>query len=102
MTKEQDRTLEELATEAMRSGMSRLTFMRRALALGISVPAIASALEAIEGPASARAASSSPVQINFSSWGSLDEQITVNQLLKVFQTRYPNIQVQPRYTDFTD
>jgi len=102
MGKQQDQLLETLAHEAAQSGMSRLAFMKRALALGISVPAIASALEAIEGPASAHAATSSPVSIDFSSWGSLDEQVTVNQLLKVFQTRFPNVQVQPRYTSWTD
>src|ERR1051326_336557 len=102
MTTREDRALEQLALDAVASGISRLSFIRRALALGISVPAIASALEAIEGPASAHAASSSPAQITFSSWGSIDEQITINQVLKVFLTRYPNIQVQPRYTDFGD
>lgn len=102
MTRKEDRKLEELALEATRTGMSRLTFMTRALALGASVSAIASALDAIEGPTGAHAASTPQVSITFSSWGSLDEQITVNQLLEIFQKRYPNITVQPRYTDFGD
>lgn len=102
MTRQQDRMLEQLAQEATRAGMSRLSFIRRALALGLTVPAVAGALEALEGPASAHAASSSPAQITFSSWGSLDEQVAADQVLKVFQTRYPTIQVQPRYTDFGD
>lgn len=97
-----DRKLEELAIEATRTGMSRLTFMKRALALGISATAIASALEAIEGPTGANAAGAPQVSLTFSSWGSLDEQITVNKLLEIFQKRYPNITVQPRYTDFGD
>jgi len=102
MSSAQDRDLETLVVQATASGLGRGDFMRRALALGIGIPAIAAALEAIEGPASAHAATSSPVSIAFSSWGSLDEQVTVNQLLKVFQTRYPNIQVQPQYTSFGD
>lgn len=102
MADQKERALETLALEATSAGMSRLAFMKRALALGISVPAIAAALETLEGPASAHAAESSPVTVTFSSWGSLDEQVTVNQLLGIFQTRFPNIQVQPRYTDFTD
>jgi ABC-type glycerol-3-phosphate transport system substrate-binding protein len=97
-----DRDLETLANEAASSGMKRVTFIKRALALGASIPAIAYALDALEGPASAHAASSSQVTINFGSWGSIDEQITANAILKTFQTRYPNIQVQPQYTDFTD
>ena len=101
MTKIEDRKLEELAIEATRVGMSRVTFMKRALALGASVPAIAAALDAIEGPV-AHAASAPQVSINFSSWGSLGEQIAVNKLLEIFQIRYPNITVQPRYTDFGD
>ncbi len=96
-----ERDLETLATDAAASGMSRVTFIKRALALGASIPAIAYALEALEGPASAHAATSSPVQITFGSWGSIDEQITANAILKVFQARYPNIQVQPQWTDFT-
>ncbi|HXT34255.1 MAG TPA: hypothetical protein VN837_01650, partial [Chloroflexota bacterium] len=97
MTKIEDWKLEELAIEATRVGMSRVTFMKRALALGASVPAIAAALDAIEGPATTYAASAPQVTIYFSSWGSLAEQVTVNQLLEIFQKRYPNITVQPRY-----
>jgi multiple sugar transport system substrate-binding protein len=97
---QRDRNLETLATQAASSGMNRATFIKRALALGASIPAIAYALEALEGPASAHAATSSPVQITFGSWGSIDEQVTGNAILKVFQTRFPNIQVQPQWTDF--
>ena len=98
---QRDRNLENLATQAAASGMNRGTFIKRALALGASIPAIAYALESLEGPASAHAATSSPVQITFGSWGSIDEQITANAILKVFEARYPNIQVQPQYTDFS-
>src|ERR1035437_2468824 len=101
MNREQQRNLENLAVEATTTGMKRVTFIQRALALGLTVPAVASALESLEGPASAMAASASPVQITFGSWGSIDEQITANDVLKVFQSRFPNIQVQPQYTDFS-
>jgi multiple sugar transport system substrate-binding protein len=101
MSRSLERSLETLATEAAATGMNRVTFIKRALLLGASIPAVASALEAIEGPASAHAASSGPVTITFGSWGSIDEQITANAILKVFEKRFPNIQVQPQYTDFT-
>jgi multiple sugar transport system substrate-binding protein len=100
MSKIVERSLETLAIEAANSGMNRVTFIKRALLLGASIPAVASALEAIEGPALAHAASSGPVTINFGSWAIIDEQITLNTILKVFEARYPNIQVQPQYTDF--
>ena len=87
MNNPQDRKLEELALEATRTGMSRLTFMQRALALSISTSAIAWALDSLEGPTGARAAAAPQISLNFSSWGSLDEQVTVNQLLEVFQKR---------------
>ena len=101
MNKEQDRRLDELAAAAAH-GMSRMTFIKRALALGIGVPAIASALEALEGPSSWAAAATTPIQVNFGSWGSLDEQVTANQVLAVFMKRNPNIVVQPEYTTFSD
>ncbi|MDB5059163.1 MAG: hypothetical protein JWO59_2635 [Chloroflexi bacterium] len=101
MLRQHDRDLETLAAEAAASGMNRGTFIKRALAIGASVSAVAYALEMLEGPASAHAASSGPTQITFGSWGSIDEQITANAILKVFEARYPKIQVQPQYTDFT-
>ncbi len=101
MDKRQEFGLDELAAEAVSSGMSRMTFIRRALALGLAAPAIAGALEAIEGPAPALAAAT-PTQLTFGSWGSLDEQVTVNQVLKVFTQRNPDIAVQPQYTSFSD
>lgn len=103
MDKRIERQLDDLANEAVAQGMSRLTFMRRALALGVGVAAIAGALEAIEGPAlRVSAATPTPTQLTFGSWGSLDEQVTINQVLKIFTQRYPNIQVQPQYTSFGD
>src|ERR671926_272513 len=41
-----------------------------------------------------------PAQVTFSSWGSLDEQATITQVLKAFSTRYPAIQVQPLLTSW--
>jgi len=90
-----------VANAAAAGGMSRLTFVRRALALGLAAPAVAGALAALEGPAEAFAATT-PTPITFGSWGSLDEQITINQVLKVFMQRYPTIAVQPQYTSFGD
>src|SRR5437764_3577751 len=81
--------------------VSRLSFIRRALALGLSGAAIAGLLEEIEGPIPAGAAAT-PAQIAFSSWGSLDEQVTITQVLKAFSTRYPNVQVQPLLTSWTN
>jgi multiple sugar transport system substrate-binding protein len=101
MNKEQERGLEGLANEAAAGGMSRVTFIRRALALGLAAPAIAGALGAIEGPVPTGAASA-PAQLTFGSWGSVDEQLTINQILKVFMQRHPNIQVQPQLTSFGD
>lgn len=80
--------------------MSRLSFIRRALAMGLSVGAVASVLAEIEGPVPAAVAAASPVQLTFSSWGSLDEQVTIVQVLKTFQTRFPTIQVQPLLTSW--
>lgn len=101
MNREQEQGLENLALEAMAAPMSRVSFITRALALGVSIPAIVGALEAIEGPAPAFAATT-PAQITFSSWGSLDEQVTITAVLKAFSTRYPNIQVQPLLTSWTN
>jgi ABC-type glycerol-3-phosphate transport system substrate-binding protein len=89
--------LEALIAQTQLRPVSRLSFIRRALALGLSAAAIAGLLEEIEGPISAAAA---PAQITFSSWGSLDEQATITQVLKAFSTRYPTIQVQPLLTSW--
>jgi len=101
MDKQSEGKLDDLACEALASGMGRLTFIRRALALGAGVPAVAAALGAMEGRAETFAATT-PTQLTFGSWGSLDEQITINQVLKVFMQRYPTIDVQPQYTSFAD
>lgn len=92
-------SVEALIAEARQYPMSRLSFIRRALALGLSATAIAGLLSEIEGPVYA---ASTPAQITFSSWGSLDEQVTIVQVLKTFQTRYPNIQVQPLLTSWAN
>src|ERR1051326_8705531 len=94
----QQSSLDTLIAEAQRRPMSRFSFIQRALALGLSVTAVGALLAEIEGPVAY--AASTPVQINFSSWGSLDEQVTIVQVLKTFQTRYPNIQVQPLLTSW--
>jgi ABC-type glycerol-3-phosphate transport system substrate-binding protein len=92
--------LKALIAEAQQRPVSRVSFIRRALALGLSVPAVAGLLTALEGAADASAAL--PAQITFSSWGSLDEQITITKVLKVFQARYPSIQVQPLLTSWAN
>lgn len=92
-------SLDSLIAEAQLRPMSRFSFIQRALALGLSASAAGALLTAIEGPVHADAAST-PVQLNFSSWGSLDEQVTIVAVLKAFQTRYPNIQVQPLLTSW--
>jgi len=80
---------------------SRLGFIRQALAAGLSVPTVAALLQEIEGPVPVHAAGAPPVQITFSSWGSLDEQVTITALLKVFEERHKNIQVQPLLTSWS-
>ena len=92
--------LNALIAEEQQRPVSRVSFIRRALALGLSVPAVAGLLTALEGPVDASAAP--PAQITFSSWGSLDEQITITKVLKVFQARYPSIQVQPLLTSWAN
>jgi ABC-type glycerol-3-phosphate transport system substrate-binding protein len=91
--------LEALIAQTRLRPVSRLSFMRRAIALGLSGTAIAGLLEQIEGPIPAGAAATA-AQITFSSWGSLDEQATITQVLKAFSTRYPAIQVQPLLTSW--
>ena len=92
--------LDALIAEAQRRPLSRVAFIRRALALGLSVSAVAGLLAEIEGPLPAASAAAAPVQLTFSSWGSLDEQVTIIQVLTTFQARYPNIQVQPILTSW--
>src|SRR5205807_9125905 len=90
--------LEALIAQTRLRPVSRLSFIHRAIALGLSGTAIAGLLEEIEGPIPAGAAT--PAQITFSSWGSLHEQATITQVLKAFSTRYPAIQVQPLLTSW--
>jgi len=99
--KNEQSSLDALITAARQRPMSRVSFIRRALALGLSVPAVASLLTEIEGPVPA-AAAATPAQITFSSWGSLDEQVTITKMLQVFQTRYPAVQVQPLLTSWAN
>src|SRR5438067_3744140 len=94
-------TLDALIAEARQRPISRVSFIRRALALGLCAPAIAGLLAEIEGPVPSAAAATA-AQITFSSWGSLDEQLQITQILKVFETRYPDIQVQPLLTSWAN
>src|SRR5579871_2046845 len=93
--------LDELIADAQRRPVSRISFIRRALALGLSAGAAASLLTDLEGPVAAHAAAAQPKQISFSSWGSLSEQVTITAVLTAFQTRYPNIQVSPLLTSWS-
>jgi ABC-type glycerol-3-phosphate transport system substrate-binding protein len=95
--------IEELVAAASRRPMSRMSFIRRALALGLSVTAVAGLLETIEGPAERAFAASGrkSSSIRFSAWGSTDEQTTIKQVLSVFQQRNPSISVTPELTDWT-
>ncbi len=97
-----ERDIEALIAETGRRPISRVSFIRRALALGLSATAAVSLLNEIEGPVAVGAASTAPVQINFSSWGSLDEQVTITAVLKAFSQRNPNIQVQPLLTSWAN
>ena len=95
--------LDRLVAEASHTPMSRLSFISRALALGLSASAVASVLAEIEGPVSAFAApSQKSAQISFSSWGSPDEQTNIQKVLAVFHQRYPTISVTPRLSSWTD
>jgi multiple sugar transport system substrate-binding protein len=83
--------------------MSRLSFISRALALGLSASAVANVLADIEGPVEALGAPSrKTVQISFSSWGSPDEQATIQKVLDVFQQRHSTIGVSPRLSSWSD
>src|SRR5437660_9924572 len=86
--------IDTLVEEAAMRPMSRLSFIMRALALGLSTSAVASVLADIEGPAAL--AATKKASISFSSWGSPDEQTTVHKVLDVFHQRHPNITVTPR------
>jgi multiple sugar transport system substrate-binding protein len=96
--------IDRLVTEATERPMSRLSFMTRALALGLSTSAVAALLGDIEGPASrvfaAPARKSS--RITFSSWGSPDEQATIKKVLNVFSQRNHSISVEPQLYSWTD
>jgi multiple sugar transport system substrate-binding protein len=95
--------IDRLVAEASHAPMSRLSFISRALALGLSASAVANVLAEIEGPASAIAAPSrKTAQISFSSWGSPDEQATIQKVLDVFHQRYPTINVTQRLSSWTD
>lgn len=96
-TSDVDRLVEEAAT----GSMSRLAFVTRALALGLSASGVATLLGDIEGPLPALAAKAKG-HISFSSWGSPDEQTTINKVLDVFHQRYSGITVTPRLTSWTD
>ncbi len=100
---QQESGLESLMETAQRTPMTRVTFIRSALALGLSTTAVAGLLEKIEGPAGALAAApKKTATISFSSWGSPDEQATIKQVLSVFEKRNPNIQVTPQLTSWGD
>ncbi len=93
--------IDQLVDEASAGSMSRLAFITRALALGLSTSAVATLLGDVEGPISAFAAKAKG-NISFSSWGSPDEQTTINKVLDVFHRRYPSITVTPRLASWTD
>jgi multiple sugar transport system substrate-binding protein len=93
--------INDLMIEARMRPISRISFIQRAMALGLSSSAAAALLLKVEGSTAARAASA-PAQISFSSWGSLDEQVTIIAILKAFATVSPNIQVQPLLTSWSN
>jgi multiple sugar transport system substrate-binding protein len=95
--------IDRLVAEAAQAPMSRLSFISRALALGLSASAVANVLTDIEGPVSALAApSQATAHISFSSWGSPDEQATIRKVLDVFQQRHKNITVSPLLSSWSD
>ncbi len=95
--------IDRLIAEATHAPMSRFAFISRALALGLSTSAVASALADIEGPVSAFAApAKKTAHIAFSSWGDSNEQATIQKVLDVFQQRNKTINVTPRLTDWSD
>ena len=95
--------IDRLVAEATQNPMSRLSFITRALALGLSASAVAGVLADIEGPAAAFAASPKKTShISFSSWGSPDEQATITKVLDVFQQRHASVSVTPRLSSWSD
>ena len=101
---DEKRSLDELVAAAQARPMSRVSFIKQALALGLSATAVAGLLDTIEGPvtdafaAPARKSSS----IRFSSWGSADEQTTIKQVLQVFEQRHSSIKVTPQLASWSD
>ncbi len=96
----QDQTaLDALIIEAHQRPVSRISFLRRAVGLGLSATAAATLLGQIEGPRGVQAAAV-PAEVSFSSWGSLDEQVTITAVLKAFQKAQPNITVSPLLTSW--
>ena len=101
---DEKRSLDELVAAAQTRPMSRVSFIKQALALGLSATAVAGLLDTIEGPvtdafaAPARKSSS----IRFSSWGSADEQTTIKQVLQVFEQRHSSIKVTPQLASWSD
>jgi multiple sugar transport system substrate-binding protein len=96
--------IDRLVEEASARPMSRLSFITRALALGLSASAVASVLTEIEGPASRALAASAhkSSKISFSSWGSPDEQATIKKVLQVFSQQNKAISVEPQLYSWTD
>lgn len=95
--------IDRLVAEATGRPMSRVAFISRALALGLSASAVANVLADLEGPVAAFGAPSrKTAHVTFSSWGSPDEQTTINKVLSVFQQRYKNITVTPRLNSWSD
>lgn len=105
MDLEQNRSaVDDLIMAARQRPMSRLSFIKQALALGLSATAVAGLLDTLEGPVErAFAASAAKTSsLRFSSWGSADEQATIKQVLQVFQQRYPSISVTPQLASWSD
>ncbi|GAC1642707.1 MAG: sugar ABC transporter substrate-binding protein [Chloroflexota bacterium] len=95
--------IDRLVAEATHAPMSRLAFISRAFALGLSATAVAGVLADIEGPAAALAAPSrKTANLSFSSWGSPDEQSTIHRVLDVFHQRHAGINVTPRLSSWSD
>lgn len=95
--------IDRLVAEATVQPMSRLGFISRALALGLSTSAVATLLADIEGPVGAFAAAPrKTVNLTFSSWGSPAEQTTIHQVLDVFHQRYKTINVTPQLAAWAD
>jgi multiple sugar transport system substrate-binding protein len=96
--------VDRLIAEATTRPMSRLSFMTRAFALGLSTTAVAGLLSEVEGPVSRAFASPARKSstITFSSWGSPDEQTTIKKVLDVFSQKTPSVQVNPLLLSWGD